>query len=175
MLEIMDPDPSPYSGLVASCTRAAEFFIALKTDPPDPTWTSALLLVWTVVEAGMYFCAACLVCLKPLYGQLPRFIRDRWNHVEQAQYPSHEKGVSSPKSKMDKSWSKFGRMKDSEFVSRILDAGAEEESIVLANLDLHQSGSKVASPWNGIFVDRTAEVRSDVTKAPDNIYRPWGD
>jgi hypothetical protein len=32
----------------------------------------------TVGESGMYFCAANLVCLRPLYGKLPQFIRDRF-------------------------------------------------------------------------------------------------
>jgi len=52
-------------------------------------WESKYLLftvadgafTWTAIECGLYFSAACLVGLRPLYALLPRFIRERMGHV----------------------------------------------------------------------------------------------
>ena len=52
------------SGLVASIVRFAIFFNSDALE--DPTWKSAYLNIWTIVEPGTYFMAACLPALRPI-------------------------------------------------------------------------------------------------------------
>ena len=59
-----------YSGAIASCVRFAIFFQSEALE--DPTWKSAFLNVWTVVEPGTYLIAACLPALRPLMMTLVR-------------------------------------------------------------------------------------------------------
>lgn len=86
------------SGVIAACVRTREFFVigeGVLTDPtcelfPSPpalplasltdplVGTSVALLVWTIVEGGMYFSAACLVGLRPLYARAGKWFS---NHM----------------------------------------------------------------------------------------------
>lgn len=56
------------SGLIASCFRFRSFFINFI---PDPIFSSADLMIWTIIEPGMYFIAACFLRLRPLLQKLP--------------------------------------------------------------------------------------------------------
>ncbi|THV48372.1 hypothetical protein BGAL_0252g00040 [Botrytis galanthina] len=56
-------------GMIASIIRTVEFFIS--DLDADPTWYSTPTLLWTVVECGMYFSAACLIGLRPLLHKIP--------------------------------------------------------------------------------------------------------
>lgn len=88
----------PASGLIASCVRTSVFYNSeetIKTDPlckhgprnparrgfhlPFQTVAESTFS-WTVVECGMYFSAACLIGLRPLFSRLPRWIKDRVLH-----------------------------------------------------------------------------------------------
>ncbi|TVY56441.1 hypothetical protein LCER1_G001491 [Lachnellula cervina] len=55
-------------GLIASCFRFRSFFINFI---PDPIFSSADLMIWTIIEPGMYFIAACFLRLRPLLQKLP--------------------------------------------------------------------------------------------------------
>jgi len=79
-------------GLIASSVRTALFFQLLDSPEPDMTYTSSALITWTIVESGMYFSAACLVCLRPLYKKLPRWIRDRFVSLRDT---THDDSVGS--------------------------------------------------------------------------------
>lgn len=50
-------------GIVTAIIRFVTFF----TSSPDPTWHSVTTLTWTIAEPGMYFIAACLPSLRPLF------------------------------------------------------------------------------------------------------------
>ncbi|TVY17302.1 hypothetical protein LARI1_G007366 [Lachnellula arida] len=55
-------------GLIASCFRFRSFFVNFI---PDPIFSSADLMIWTIIEPGMYFIAACFLRLRPLLQKLP--------------------------------------------------------------------------------------------------------
>lgn len=58
------------SGLISSILR---FRVFLTEDViTDTTWATADLAIWTVVEPGMYFIAACLIKLRPLVKNVVR-------------------------------------------------------------------------------------------------------
>ncbi|KAK2734199.1 putative NRPS-like protein biosynthetic cluster [Myotisia sp. PD_48] len=57
-------------GIIASCFRTASFFTSHKESKRDPTWADVQLMSWTIVESGMYTCAACIMRLRPLLRNL---------------------------------------------------------------------------------------------------------
>ncbi|KAI9036750.1 cytochrome P450 [Aspergillus affinis] len=66
-------------GLFASCMRTGVFFRDSEMFKTDATWATESFS-WTAVECGMYFSAACLIGMRPLFSKLPRWLRDRILH-----------------------------------------------------------------------------------------------
>ncbi|KAI9039000.1 cytochrome P450 [Aspergillus affinis] len=66
-------------GLFASCMRTGIFFRDSHIIATDPTWATDVMC-WTIVESGMYFSAACLIGMRPLFSKLPRWLRNRILH-----------------------------------------------------------------------------------------------
>ncbi|KAH8429732.1 uncharacterized protein LDX57_007404 [Aspergillus melleus] len=66
-------------GLFASCMRTGVFFRDSEMFRTDATWATEAFS-WTAVECGMYFSAACLIGMRPLFSKLPRWLRDRILH-----------------------------------------------------------------------------------------------
>lgn len=60
------------SGLIASCIRFSSYFANLNA---EPVFVSSALLVWTIIEPGMYLIAACLLQLRPL---LQLLLKSAW-------------------------------------------------------------------------------------------------
>lgn len=56
-----------FSGLVTSILRFAAFFATMAFT--DGTWASVNLLIWCIVEPGIYLIAACLIVCRPLLGK----------------------------------------------------------------------------------------------------------
>ena len=57
-----------HSGLVASVIRFIGFFTIDAVD--DPTWSAVPLIIWTIVESGMYLVACCLPTYRPLMKKI---------------------------------------------------------------------------------------------------------
>lgn len=127
--------------------------------------TSAELAVWSVVECSMYFCAACLVCLKPLYGRLPSLIRGHWTQTRQSRQPSNKAATVSPAPRFDGSWRNLGKGKgrDADSASHIVEVEFEEEEKVLPNPNAcHVKENRAATTWDNIYINTTLEVASTV-------------
>ncbi|KAI0191912.1 hypothetical protein F4808DRAFT_443429 [Astrocystis sublimbata] len=67
-------------GIIASSVRTSVFFINAHEILTDPTFAEGAF-TWTAIECGLYFSAACLIGLRPLFTRLPRFIKDRLSHL----------------------------------------------------------------------------------------------
>ncbi|KAI1342702.1 hypothetical protein F5Y15DRAFT_312660 [Xylariaceae sp. FL0016] len=63
-------------GLIASCVRASIFYTQKTVIETDPTF-AVDSFAWTAIECGMYFSAACLIGMRPLFSRLPHFIKVR--------------------------------------------------------------------------------------------------
>jgi hypothetical protein len=63
-------------GIIASCVRTSVFYLQADVIANDPTFPDEAFS-WTAVECGMYFSAACLIGMRPLFARLPSWIRDR--------------------------------------------------------------------------------------------------
>ncbi|KAL4966090.1 uncharacterized protein BDV14DRAFT_199223 [Aspergillus stella-maris] len=63
-------------GLFASCMRTGIFFRDARIMATDPTMADEAFS-WTAVECGMYFSAACLIGLRPLFAKLPTWVKNR--------------------------------------------------------------------------------------------------
>ncbi|KAL7624946.1 hypothetical protein AAE478_004160 [Parahypoxylon ruwenzoriense] len=67
-------------GMIASCVRTSVFYINGDVILNDPTFADEAFS-WTAIECGMYFSAACLIGMRPLFARLPHFIRVRILHA----------------------------------------------------------------------------------------------
>lgn len=127
------------SGLVASCARTASFFTSAQEvleDPPCKCPTARIvcrsfylqtiagidvgLMSWTIVESGMYLCAACLIGLRPLVDKAPAWLK-RCTTV---------RGAGSP-AKSSRAYRGTGR---SDSVSRMIPA-RKQGQIQLSSFD----------------------------------------
>ncbi|KAI9927530.1 hypothetical protein ASPWEDRAFT_31603 [Aspergillus wentii DTO 134E9] len=62
-------------GLIASIVRFIEFYI---TDAQgDRTWAASTLVIWAVIEGGIYMIAACLPTYRPLMKSISRRVRQK--------------------------------------------------------------------------------------------------
>ncbi|KAF2805106.1 uncharacterized protein BDZ99DRAFT_450637 [Mytilinidion resinicola] len=59
-------------GLISSCLRFVIFF--RHNAFQDNTWTSVSLLTWTDIEPGIYFIAACMPSLRPVFLRIRHFL-----------------------------------------------------------------------------------------------------
>ncbi|PLB50941.1 cytochrome P450 [Aspergillus steynii IBT 23096] len=87
-------------GLFGPCVRTAVFFRDGDVIRNDPTWSSDCFS-WTAVECGMYFSAACLIGMRPLFAKLPRWLRGhvwRTSNRTTGQDPRTGTGISFKKS-----------------------------------------------------------------------------
>ncbi|KAK1145155.1 hypothetical protein N8T08_004588 [Aspergillus melleus] len=95
-------------GLFASGMRTGIFFRDSHIIETDPPWATEPFS-WTAVECGMYFCAACLIGLRPLFARLPRWLRDRIMHSTDRgitrQDPRFVTGLSFKKGHSDRPYS----------------------------------------------------------------------
>ncbi|KAF7862477.1 hypothetical protein EAF04_007350 [Stromatinia cepivora] len=109
-------------GLIASIIRTVEFFISdLDT---DPTWYSKPTLIWTVVECGMYFSAACLVGLRPLLQKIPCARERSTTHSGQQKY-SASRLVDSARGHFSRQGSKQP-YRDIDSLTEIVNTGTGE-------------------------------------------------
>jgi hypothetical protein len=63
-------------GIIASTVRTSVFYLDADLIATDPTFTTSAF-VWTVIECGFYFSAACLVGLRPLINRIPCLAKHR--------------------------------------------------------------------------------------------------
>lgn len=188
------------SGLVASCMRLASLFIILSAKPPDPVCkqvvdakystdltiigTSSNLLAWTVVECGMYNAAASLICLRPLYGKIPRVIRQSLGlHVSSKSTRSNRMPGATTiwSQKMDKRWIRMDP-DDAHSTVGIVQPQRENEAGDVELEERWPTNRPETSPaLEPIRIDRTCEVSSAIVlnqKAsqaqPDHFYKLRG-
>ncbi|KAI1389364.1 uncharacterized protein F4822DRAFT_198327 [Hypoxylon trugodes] len=64
-------------GMIASCVRTSVFYTKGDVILNDPTFADEAFS-WTAIECGMYFSAACLIGMRPLYSRLPAFLKTRF-------------------------------------------------------------------------------------------------
>ncbi|RAH85539.1 hypothetical protein BO86DRAFT_395840 [Aspergillus japonicus CBS 114.51] len=78
-------------GLITSCCRFAIFYS--DTERRDDTWKAASLHMWTEIEPGVYFLAACMPSFPPLIQLLrTRFVRSKRGSSQT--YPSGHKNIA---------------------------------------------------------------------------------
>lgn len=107
----------------------------------------------------MYFCAACLLCLKPLTGRLPRSMKNRWTTIEPPYRSSRIHRTEAPVIKLKKKWTKYGS--ETEMATDSSSRIVEEDHIMTQDAQASESErAKQLMTWNSITVDTTFEVSS---------------
>ncbi|KAJ5644216.1 uncharacterized protein N7484_006723 [Penicillium longicatenatum] len=112
-------------GLISSIVRFVEFYIT--NAEVDKTWAASTLVIWAVIEGGIYLVAACLPTYRPLMRSVSRKIRGS----EPAGTDSTIFGGSSrPDARDIKPISSgFGKLDDEEDAVRLVTLGQHRQDI----------------------------------------------
>jgi hypothetical protein len=160
----------PHSGIVASIIRTVTF---ATVDPSvDPTFTTAPLLIWTMIEPGLYLIAACALSFKPLFrlvaralhlGQLATYTKSSFRKTLDHR-KSNATGAVSTVIRMDNlksansgAFTKLREAKDEE-TKTDLEAGALPKEISTREY-AYQKGADTGAI--SVLVTRTVEVESE--------------
>ena len=91
------------------------------------------LLTWTVVECGMYFSAACLVGLRPLFSRFPTWIARNLTSKDNSRHTYGASGLRSCSKRVPLKYVKPGNSRtpgsdDMDSLSHIVSANRDAES-----------------------------------------------
>jgi hypothetical protein len=123
-------------GLIAGLI--ALFTFSTTNAVTDNTWTAALLIIWTLVEVGMYLIASCLIAYQPLAKWI---WRNTWR-----------RGRGQKNSSLDQehshAWVRTNSMPSQSHSTR---GKTEEEYLELMTRERSDRGSSISG---GIMVER---------------------
>ena len=135
-----------YSGLVASVIRFIGFFTIDAVS--DPTWSAVPLIIWTVVETGMYLITCCLPTYRPLMKKAGMRITN--NLYRQSDFSKH-KGGSNGKAPSKGPILGMGNRTDNSCTIR--SGEPEEDRVGLVE--------EYGIPMNRIRVEQQFQVKQD--------------
>ncbi|KUI58883.1 hypothetical protein VP1G_06191 [Cytospora mali] len=156
-------------GLVASCVRTSVFYTQAGTILNDPTFCDEAFS-WTVVECGMYFSAACLIGMRPLFARLPTFVKVHLLHVSDDIEGGSKFGHLTPErlhSEPHHYKSEYASMQDGEDTRTDLQHQGPEGVVMVPLPGEHAHKSLVGGVSNRseIRVETNIVVRSDLDQS----------
>ncbi|KAF4156289.1 hypothetical protein CNMCM6936_007407 [Aspergillus lentulus] len=139
-------------GLIAGLI--ALFTFSTTNAVTDNTWNAALLIIWTLVEVGMYLIAACLISYQPL----AKFIwRNTWRRRRGQKNSSQDQEHSHV-------WVRTNSMPSQSHSTR---GKTEEEYLELVTRERSDRGSSISG---GIMIERQGKERSETQEDPEDIW-----